>query len=552
MSMIKELKRPSKKTADVKVTDADMVYFSLGLGDSREFILPSQRNDYRSDERAVLVVEAVKAGKRLSNVDFSGINFKGADLSGGYFEGCSFKGAVFYKTNAQTCDFTNCCFDEAYFEDTDLMGCDLTGATFKRAFWKNNNTQKAFLDEDVEKYLTSLEKIIRLIEAGKLDIRMLSKSDLLCLDIRRLDFSNIDLSELDLSVFALDGINLCGTYIDPKQLMSLEGWNSYCLYVRNTNEKTRERLCRQIFLEKENKLNQFRLEQEQNRQKQEIKTKKLKRPIRKEAEKEENRAWGIEKVRSELERMDKIYKMQEAARQAQAEDMHKESERQRIQKEEMQQAENQRETVVSNNPDKSVELTNVSSKESQNQSEALSKSAEQIILPYPDENLPTGLRVVPTEMLKKVPIVSKTEEVKSKTDILIEQQTDKSESKIELNTSDKTGFKPQVIVAHSTETDKQANQSAQAHQEQQNQRFEEEQLKSEARITDIGADETGSEERIVYPKKTEADEGEETIHDLINAGYTITEIAGIVRDKGPIKVVAQTKGSKPTKSKTKG
>ncbi|MBR4932142.1 MAG: pentapeptide repeat-containing protein, partial [Alphaproteobacteria bacterium] len=221
--MIKELKRPSKKTADVKVTDADMVYFSLGLGDSREFILPSQRNDYHSDERAVHIVKAVKAGKRLSNMDFSGVNFKGADLSGGYFEGCSFKGAVFYKTNAQTCDFTNCCFDEAYFEDTDLMGCDLTGATFKRAFWKNNNTQKAFLDEDAEKYLTSLEKIIRLIEAGKLDIRMLSKSDLLCLDIRRLDFSNIDLSELDLSVFALDGINLCGTYIDPKQLMSLEG-----------------------------------------------------------------------------------------------------------------------------------------------------------------------------------------------------------------------------------------------------------------------------------------------------------------------------------------
>ena len=334
--------------------------------------------------------------------------------------------------------------------------------------------------------------------------------------------------------------------------MSLEGWNSYCLYVRNTNEKTRERLCRQIFLEKENKLNQFRLEQEQCRKKHEIKTKKLKRPTRKEAEKEENRAWGIEKVRSELERMDKIYKMQEAARQAQAEDMHKESERQRIQKEEMQQAENQRETVVSNNPDKSVELTNVSSKGTQNQSEALSKSAEQIILPYPDENLPTGLRVVPTEMLKKVPIVSKTEEVKSKTDILIEQQTDKSESKIELNTSDKTGFKPQVIVAHSTEMDKQANRTAQAHQEQQNQIFEQEQLEPEARITDIETDETGSEERIVYPKKTEADEGEETIHDLINAGYTITEIAGIVRDKGPIKVVAQTKGSKPVKSKTKG
>lgn len=546
--MIKELKRPSKKTADVKVTDADMVYFSLGLGDSREFILPSQRNDYRSDERAVHIVEAVKSGKRLSHMDFSGINFKGADLSGGCFEGCSFKGAVFYKTNAQTCDFANCCFDDAYFEDTDLMGCDLTGATFKRAFWKNNNTQKAFLDEDAEKYLTALEKIVRLIEAGKLDIRMLSKSDLLCLDIRRLDFSNIDLSELDLSVFALDGINLCGTYIDPKQLMSLEGWNSYCLYVRNTNEKTRERLCRQILLEKENKLNQFRLEQEQYRQKQAIKTKKLKRPSRKEAEKEENRAWGIEKVRPELERMDKIYKMQEAARQAQAEDMHKESERQRVQKEEMQQTEKPKETVVSDNPNKSVELANILGQEP----EKMLKPTEQTMSTCPNDSLPTGLRVVPTEMLKKVPIVSKTEAVKSDTDILIERQTDKSDNKIELNTTDKGGFNPQIIVTHSAETDNRENQSAQAHQEQQNQIAEQKRLETENRMTDIETDETMQEEEIVYPKKTESDEGEETIHDLMNAGYTMAEIAGIVRDKGPIKVVAQTKGSKPAKSKTKG
>ena len=108
--MIKELKRPEKKTADVKVTDADMVYFSLGLGDSREFILPSQRKDYRSDERAVRLVEAIKAGKDMSHLDLSGLNLKGADLSGARFVGCNFKGTVFYKTNAQMCDFADCCF----------------------------------------------------------------------------------------------------------------------------------------------------------------------------------------------------------------------------------------------------------------------------------------------------------------------------------------------------------------------------------------------------------------------------------------------------------
>ena len=299
--MIKELKRPEKKTADVKVTDADMVYFSLGLGDSREFILPSQRKDYHSDERAVRLVEAIKAGKDMSHLDLSGLNLKGADLSGGCFVGCNFKGTIFYKTNAQMCDFVDCCFDDAYFEDTDLTGCDFVGASFKRAFFKNNQTEKAIFDEEAEKYLHTLEEIIRLIESGKLDIRTLSKDDLLCLDIRRLDFSNIDISDLDLSVFALDGINLCGTNIDPKQLMSLEGWNSYCLDVRKMKEKSRERLCRKITLENNEKLEAFQKSQKDKNQ--DIKTKNPTRPHRKEEERDETRAWGIEKARAEFAQM---------------------------------------------------------------------------------------------------------------------------------------------------------------------------------------------------------------------------------------------------------
>lgn len=313
--MIKELKRPEKKTADVKVTDADMVYFSLGLGDSREFILPSQRKDYRSDERAVRLVEAIKAGKDMSHLDLSGLNLKGADLSGARFVGCNFKGTVFYKTNAQMCDFADCCFDDAYFEDTDLTGCDFAGATFKRAFFKNNQTEKAIFDEEAEKYLITLEEIIRLIESGKLDIRTLSKDDLLCLDVRRLDFSNIDISDLDLSVFALDGINLCGTNIDPKQLMSLEGWNSYCLDVRKMKEKSRERLCRKMMLENDEKLKAF--QKSQIGKNTDIQTKNPTRPRRKETEREETRAWGIEKARAEFEQMqqaEQIKHQQETAK----------------------------------------------------------------------------------------------------------------------------------------------------------------------------------------------------------------------------------------------
>lgn len=304
--MEKKLKRPEKKFADVKVSEADMIYFSLGLEDSREFVLPSQRDSYQTDERSVRLVAGVQAGKEFKNEDFSGLNLKGADISGGKFSGCSFEGAVFFQTKAAACDFSNCDFTGGYFEEADLTGSCFTGATFKRAFFKKNKTQNALFDEEELKYLTELEKLIRLIEAGEIDIRGISKADLLHLDVRRLDFSKIDLTgDLDLSVFALDGVNLCGTYIDPKQLMSLEGWNSYCLDVQKTKEKTRERLIRKIILEREAQLEKYRQDRLKNKPT-DIRTKKLKRPPLKEPEKEENRAWGIDKFKADMLKVDKL------------------------------------------------------------------------------------------------------------------------------------------------------------------------------------------------------------------------------------------------------
>lgn len=273
------LKRPEKKYANVKVTDEDMIYFSLGI-DREEFILPSQRNTYLSDARAVALVEAVKAGKDLSGQDFSNINLKGADISGGRFVGSKFTKAAFYETKAVNCDFTDADFSDSYIEKTDFTNSSLRGISYKRTFARDNDFTGALVDADAVQFLTTLEKIILLIEQGKIDIRMLSKEDLLCLDIRRLDFTNIDLNDLDLSIFALDGINLCGTYIDPKQLMSQKGLKQYYLDVQKLKEKKRREEALELMQDKQEQLEHFSKKQLADKNNKEIKTssEKLKLP----------------------------------------------------------------------------------------------------------------------------------------------------------------------------------------------------------------------------------------------------------------------------------
>lgn len=234
--MTEPLKRPEMKIADVKVTSEDMMYFSLGI-DMADFILPSNRTDYRSDSRAVALVQAIKAGKDLSGQDFSGVNLKGADISGGKFEGANFSGACFYKTTAKNCNFTDSDFTEAYLENTDFENANFTGANLKQVYARYLNLDGTQMDEAQRRKLDALEFLINQIESGKIDIRCLSKSDLLGLDLRRLDLSKVDLNGIDLSAFDLEGVNLRGAHIDPKQLMSLAGLQHYHKFVATMSEK---------------------------------------------------------------------------------------------------------------------------------------------------------------------------------------------------------------------------------------------------------------------------------------------------------------------------
>lgn len=283
------MKRPEKKIADVKVTEEDIALFALGI-EEKDFVLPSERNTYLSDSKARALVEAVRLGKDITGQDFSNINLKGADISGGRFKDCNFSGAIFYETKAQSCDFQGVDFTDAYIEKSSFENSDFTHATIKRVFLRDNDFEKADLDEEAETYLSSFDKILSLIEQGKVDIRVLSKSDLLCVDIRRLDFSHIDTMGIDLSAFALDGINLSGTYIDPKQLLSLQGLQKYYLDIKKLRAKKRKLLEQEILEERETALNMFSLK-EAGKNKKRAKLKSIKRPQFKKIEPEEFVSW---------------------------------------------------------------------------------------------------------------------------------------------------------------------------------------------------------------------------------------------------------------------
>ena len=283
-----EMKRPERKFQDVKVSEADIVLFTLGI-DKREFILPSERDSYLTDLRAVTLLEDIKAGKDVSNKDYTGINLKGADLSGANLMGCNFSKSCFYQTKAKNCNFEGAKFDDSFIEESDFSKSKFKDVAFKRVFMRNNNFEDAFLEEDAEKYITNFDKFLELVESGKIDLRSLTKGDLLSIDIRRLDLTKVDLKGIDLSQFALDGINLAGTYIDPKQLLSLGGLQKYYFDLRKTKEKKKKQMEEAVIKEHEEKLLNYAKKAQEVEE--EIVLKNIKKPAKKEVSPDNYRAW---------------------------------------------------------------------------------------------------------------------------------------------------------------------------------------------------------------------------------------------------------------------
>lgn len=256
-----QIKRPEKKFQDVKVTEEDIVLFTLGI-DKQDFLLPSERNSYLTDPTAVKLVEDIKAGKIVSNRDYRGINLKGADISGADFSGCDFSKACFYQTKASKCCFKGAKFNDAYIEESCFQDSIFEDVSLKRVFLRNNEIDETFFDEKAQKYFSDFDKFLTLVESGKIDIRSLTKNELLSVDIRRLDLTKVNLSGIDLSQFILDGVNLCGTYIDPKQLLSLAGLRKTYYDLKRTKDKKRKKMEQDLLNEMEEKLLLFARNQE--------------------------------------------------------------------------------------------------------------------------------------------------------------------------------------------------------------------------------------------------------------------------------------------------
>ena len=282
-----EMKRPERKFQDVKVSEEDIVLFTLGI-DKREFILPSERDSYLTDLRAVTLVEDIKAGKDVSNKDYTGINLKGADISGANFKGCKFTKSCFYQTKASNCNFEGANFDDSFMEKSLFKASRFDGVSFKRVFMRQNDFEDAYLEEDAEQYISNFDKFLSLIESGKIDLRSLTKGDLLSVDIRRLDLTKVDIKGIDLSQFALDGINLAGTYIDPKQLLSLGGLQKYYFDLRKTKEKKKKKMEEMVVKELEEKLLNFNKKRQVE---EDIYLKTVARPTKKETQPDVYAQW---------------------------------------------------------------------------------------------------------------------------------------------------------------------------------------------------------------------------------------------------------------------
>lgn len=233
---MKKLVRPELKLANVQVSEKEMAYFSLGIG-LPDFELPSERKTWKNDARAVSLIKSIQNGEDVSGQDFSGVNLTKADLSGANLTGVSFKGATFFKTNLSDTDLTGADLSESYMEDCDLSGADLTDVNWEKAYLRSLKTDGAVLDEKARARLTAQAFLIEQLEKGLIDIRFLTKEDLLHLDLRRIDLSKVDLEGIDLSAFVLEGVNLRGVHIDPKMLMSLEQLTHYHQFIQELDEK---------------------------------------------------------------------------------------------------------------------------------------------------------------------------------------------------------------------------------------------------------------------------------------------------------------------------
>ncbi|MDR2901991.1 MAG: pentapeptide repeat-containing protein [Lactobacillales bacterium] len=185
-------------------------------------VSPSRMPDYRSDPRAVRLIEAIAADIDLSGHNFSGINLKNANVSGGIFKNADFTGAVFYNTVARDCDFSGADFSKSILQNTDFSYSKFDSCRHKTVYARHLRFKNAGISDGFLNQIKAVEELIRKIEAGQIDIRLLTPGDIALFDPRRLDLSSAGDGAYDFYALPIEALNLAGLQWDADMLMGAD------------------------------------------------------------------------------------------------------------------------------------------------------------------------------------------------------------------------------------------------------------------------------------------------------------------------------------------
>ena len=216
-----ELKRPEMKFNATPLKEEDKYNF-LPYIDRNAGILPSEQNTWKTDEKAVAFMNALKSGETLYGTDWSGINLKGADLSGANLSGVKLSKANLMNANLSGAILEWTDLSYAYLENTDFSDAYMQNTVMKGVFCKNCKLDGADIDEETKKYLQAVEWFLDQIEKGKIKLDEIPLDQLNYLDLRTIDLSKVEVPEdIDLSALVLTGINLAGVYVSRGHLLNM-------------------------------------------------------------------------------------------------------------------------------------------------------------------------------------------------------------------------------------------------------------------------------------------------------------------------------------------
>ena len=255
-----ELKRPEMKIDAAPLTEADKYNF-LPYIDREAGILPSEKNTWKTDEKAVAFMKAVKSGESLYGTDWSGINLKGADLSGADLSGVNLSKANLMNANLSGALLEWTDLSYAYLENTDFSNAYMQNTQMKGVFYKNCKMDGADMDEETKKYLQTIEWFLSQIELGKIKLDEIPLDQLNYLDLRTIDMSRVKIPEdIDLSGIVLTGVNLSGVYIPKGHFLNMammEKQQQRAKLITERSEKTLNLMLKKIEQERQERAKAF-------------------------------------------------------------------------------------------------------------------------------------------------------------------------------------------------------------------------------------------------------------------------------------------------------